>query len=117
MAMVAGADAHGPHPRGRPAVAILSSLLLAIFVLFLNLPWSPVFKGLGPDSGVYAYVGSSILHGQLPYRDAWEQKPPLGFYLNALAVWLFGRTPWALWWFDLIWVALCSVAAFLSSRK
>ena len=31
---------------------------------------------MGPDQGLYAYVGERILHGELAYRDAWDQKPP-----------------------------------------
>ncbi len=98
-------------------IMILWIFLLAIFVLILNLPWTPVIKGLGQDRGLYAYVGNAILHGQLPYRDVWEQKPPIGLYLNALAVLLFGRNPWATWWFNLIWVALSAIAAFLVIKK
>ena len=95
----------------------LWAVLLAAIVLLLNLPWSPAFTELGGDAGLYAYAGSAILHGQLPYRDVWEQKPPIGFYLNALAVALFGRTPWTIWWFDVIWVALTTIVVFLILRK
>ena len=31
---------------------------------------------MGADQGLYAYVGERILAGDLPYRDAWDQKPP-----------------------------------------
>ena len=31
---------------------------------------------MGADQGLYAYVGERILAGELPYRDAWDQKPP-----------------------------------------
>lgn len=92
-------------------------VFLAVFMLVLNLPWSPVFTGPGPDSGVYAYFGSAIVHGQVPYRDVWEQKPPLGFYLNALAVLLFGQNIWAIWWFNLIWIVLSGIAFFLILKK
>jgi hypothetical protein len=38
----------------------------------------------GGDQGLYAYVGQRILHGELPYRDAWDQKPPAIHYAYAL---------------------------------
>jgi hypothetical protein len=90
---------------------------LAIVVLWLNLSWNPTLKGIGSDSGVYAYIGSAIIHGQIPYRDVWEQKPPVGLYLNALAVFLFGRNLWAIWWFNLIWITLSAAVFFLVLRK
>jgi hypothetical protein len=62
-------------------------------------------------------MGSSILNGQLPYRDVWEQKPSIGFYLNALALAMFGHSPWAIWWFNVIWISLTSVFFFLLVRK
>jgi hypothetical protein len=38
---------------------------------------------MGPDQGLYAYVGERILHGELAYRDAWDQKPPGIHYVYA----------------------------------
>ncbi len=96
---------------------ILWIILIVLVVLWLNLPSDPVFQALVSDSGVYAYIGSAIVHGQVPYRDVWEQKPPVGFYLNALAVLLFGQTPWGIWWFNLIWVALSASVFFLVIKK
>ena len=44
---------------------------------------------MGADQGLYAYVGERILAGDLPYRDAWDQKPPAIHFTYALlrAVW------------------------------
>jgi hypothetical protein len=43
----------------------------------------------GGDQGLYAYVGQRILHGEFPYRNAWDQKPPGVHYTYALL--------WAVW--------------------
>lgn len=104
---------------GKKAIAfsIVWSIILAVLVLLQSLPISPVYQYLEADSGVYAYVGSAILDGQLPYREVWEHKPPIGFYLNALALLLFGHTPWAIWWFNVIWVSLTSIVFFLLIKK
>jgi 4-amino-4-deoxy-L-arabinose transferase-like glycosyltransferase len=37
----------------------------------------------GADQGLYAYVGQRILAGEVPYRDAWDQKPPAIHYTYA----------------------------------
>jgi hypothetical protein len=99
------------------AFSIAWSIILAVVVLLQSLPVSPVYQYLEADSGVYAYIGSAILDGELPYRDVWEHKPPVGFYLNALALALFGHSPWAIWWLNVIWVSLTSITFFLMIKK
>lgn len=55
---------------------------LAGLLLVLRLP--SLVQPMGPDQGLYAYVGERILHGELAYRDAWDQKPPGIHYVYAL---------------------------------
>lgn len=38
----------------------------------------------GRDQGLYDYVGRGILHGMLPYVDAFDHKPPLLYLVYAL---------------------------------
>jgi hypothetical protein len=49
-------------------------LALACFLLALRLP--SLVQPMGADQGLYAYAGERIHAGGLPYRDAWDQKPP-----------------------------------------
>ena len=42
------------------------------------------------DEAAYAYIGHRLLHGDVMYRDLTENKPPLGYWLYALAVALGG---------------------------
>lgn len=49
-------------------------LALACVLLVVRLP--SLVQPMGADEGLYAYVGERILSGGLPYRDAWDQKPP-----------------------------------------
>jgi hypothetical protein len=62
-------------------------LALAGALLLLRLP--AVVQPMGADQGLYAYVGERILAGDLPYRDAWDQKPPAIHYAYAVmrAIW------------------------------
>jgi hypothetical protein len=62
-------------------------LALAGALLLLRLP--AVVQPMGADQGLYAYVGERILAGDLPYRDAWDQKPPAIHYTYAVmrAIW------------------------------
>jgi hypothetical protein len=41
--------------------------------------------GFGRDQGIFAVVGRTILERGMPYRDAWDFKPPGIFFVYALA--------------------------------
>jgi len=44
----------------------------------------------GIDQALYHYVGSGWLHGHIPYRDAFDVKPPAIYALYAFAILLLG---------------------------
>jgi hypothetical protein len=99
-------------------ITIAAVLLIIIITILLQSQWTPKFGGImGADSGLFAYGGQQILAGKMLYRDVWDTKPPLTFYLNALALWLFGETPWALWIFDVIWIGIAAVILFLTLKR
>ena len=56
-------------------------LTLACVLLIVRLP--SLVQPMGADQGLYAYVGDRILAGELPYRHAWDQKPPAIHYTYA----------------------------------
>src|SRR5215212_115597 len=56
-------------------------LALACVLLIVRLP--SLVQPMGADQGLYAYVGDRIRAGELPYRDAWDQKPPAIHYTYA----------------------------------
>jgi 4-amino-4-deoxy-L-arabinose transferase-like glycosyltransferase len=62
-------------------------------------PW-PVVRGetepLDCDEAAYAYMGRRVVAGDVLYRDLTENKPPGGYALYALAVWLGGATELAI---------------------
>src|SRR5215203_4690013 len=62
-------------------------LALACVLVFARLP--SLTQPMGADQGLYAYVGERILAGDVPYRDAWDQKPLAIHYTYAVlrAVW------------------------------
>jgi len=61
------------------------SLALALRLPYVGLPI------LNRDETIYAVIAREILRGAVPYRDIWEIKPPLIFYLYALIFRLFGE--------------------------
>jgi len=53
----------------------------AAALLVVRLP--SLVQPMGADQALYAYVGDQIRAGGLPYRDAWDQKPPAIHFLYA----------------------------------
>jgi len=51
-------------------------LLLALACVLFVVRLPSLAQPMGADQGLYAYVGEAIRAGGLPYRDAWDQKPP-----------------------------------------
>jgi hypothetical protein len=48
--------------------------------------------GYGRDQGIYAVVARGLLHGEMPYRDVWDFKPPGIFLVYAAARALLGSS-------------------------
>lgn len=95
----------------------LSLPCLIALAITLHIPWNPGQRGLEPDSGVFAYGGSLILEGVIPYQGFWDNKAPGVFFIDALAIALFGRSPWAIWFLDLVWVALLLIVCWKLLRR
>ena len=60
--------------------------------------WHP----FGWDHGIFAAVGNVIVRGGMPYRDGWDTKGPLAYYIYALGQWIFGRHMWGVRILDVV---------------
>ncbi|MBN1681708.1 MAG: glycosyltransferase family 39 protein [Anaerolineae bacterium] len=87
-------------------------LILLILVVLTSLQLAPSVIDQGRDSGIFAYVGQVIRDGGVPYRDAWDNKPPGVYYINAFAFAVFGTNRWALWFIETITVFLTGLLLF-----
>ena len=66
---------------------------------------------LDTDAGVVLSVAARLLQGDHLYRDVWDNKDPLFFYVDAAALWVAGwRGPFLL---DIVWVATAAAAVWL----
>lgn len=89
-------------------------IVVVLFVLAIIVSWqlAPTVIEQGRDSGIFAYTGKVIREGGLPYRDAWDNKPPGVYYVNALSFYIFGTGRWALWITETLFVFLTGLVAF-----
>jgi len=100
------------------AVAILPYLLLTILAYCVIIQIAPHLE-LAPrvDSSVYLYVGDRILDGAVPYKDVWDHKGPLIYYINALGLAISDESRWGVWSLELIAVIFTALISFALFRR
>lgn len=84
-------------------VYVRELLFIVLLTLIVLLPISPLYiSSIGRDSGVFLYMGWRILSGEIPYRDIWDHKPPIIFYLNALGLVIGQNSRWGVWFVEFL---------------
>jgi len=76
------------------------SYIIPVAILFLLFAYPFIFIPFGNDQGIFAYIGTIINKGGMPYRDAWDLKPPVIYYLYSLGLKIFGSSMMSLRIFD-----------------
>lgn len=87
--------------------------LLAACVL-LSLLYCPPWDVFFDDKEIFRYTGMVIQRGGVPYRDFFDHKPPLIFFMNYAGL-LLG--PWGLWLIDAVLVLLATLLFFDLGKK
>lgn len=78
-------------------------LLLAILCFSIFVAIAPHLQPIpATDSSIFLYTGDQILEGQIPYRDVWDHKGPLIYYINALG--LLSGSRWGVWLLEVLFV-------------
>ena len=65
------------------------------------------------DSGVFLYTARQILSGDVPYRDIWDHKGPVLYFINVIGLLIEPDSPWGVW---LVETTLLLFASMLSYR-
>ena len=93
--------------------ALLVVCAAAIAYLFLQIS---MFR-YGRDQGIYATVAESMLQGGMPYRDAWDFKPPGIFAVYAFVRAIFGPAESSIRLFEILGLASVGAAFILFSAR
>jgi hypothetical protein len=75
---------------------------LVLFAAIGSLTWPSA-----RDQSIFEWFGGVILDGGVPYRDAWDLKGPLSYYVYALAMAVFGRHEYTIRILDLAAILTC----------
>ena len=76
-------------------IPVLVSFVGTLITLFPSNPNNMTLPSR--DSGVFLYVGWRFLRGDIPYRDVWDHKPPLIYFIDALGLALTPDSLWGVW--------------------
>jgi hypothetical protein len=74
---------------------VLISTLGTIIALYPNNPNNMTLPSR--DSGVFLYVGWRLINGDIPYKDVWDHKPPLIYFVDAFGLTLTPDSLWGVW--------------------
>ena len=95
--------------------ALLSLGAALLFAAILRAPIADI--PLERDEGEYAYIGERWLRGEVPYRDAFDQKPPGVFLVYGAVIRTLGRSVSAIHWGAQIWSFGTVVAVWALARS
>lgn len=65
-------------------VCAFLALYALILLLWYSFTTSPLYNRIGFDSEIFKVIGIGILEGKIPYRDLFDHKGPVIFFINAL---------------------------------
>lgn len=86
-------------------------ILGSIALNFLNSPLSQIFSD---DKQIFKYAGLVIYKGGVPYRDFFDHKPPLIYFVNVFN-WLVN--PWFTWLLDTMLIVFATLLFYWLCRK
>jgi len=117
MKYKSGATSH-PSAEALPAVPRSAQALLWIAALALLIAAAAptLFYPFTRDQGAYAYIADLMMHGRVPYRDAWDLKPPGVYWVYQAAFGLFGRSELAVRLFEALYTLLGAAAVYALAR-
>ena len=112
------------HPRAKDGLLsfvrmswVLPACALLLLIVLVSLQFAPSIIEQRRDSGIFAYTGKIIRDGGLPYVDAWDNKLPGVYFINALAFLVFGTSRWALWLAENLTIFAAGMALFWLLRQ
>jgi len=94
-----------------------AAVLLASIAAFVLVRVPLLSVPLERDEGEYAYIAQRMLEGEIPYRDAFDQKPPATFFVYAAALSLFGNSVEGIHLFLYVWTAATALVLFACVRR
>jgi hypothetical protein len=98
-------------------VLALFTLIFASLMLLVLLPSLPSLSPPGRDSAVFLYLGSRFVEGEIPYRDIWDHKGPVIYFIDALGYLIGGGSSWGVWLLQYVTLTATALIGFFALRR
>ncbi|OGM08169.1 hypothetical protein A2159_01665 [Candidatus Woesebacteria bacterium RBG_13_34_9] len=92
-------------------------LLFFIFIAFLILNVNLNTRIPMRDSGVFLNVARQVLDGKIPYIHLWDHKPPLIYFINALALLIDNKSLFGLWFLEFLFLSASTIVCYFLLKK
>lgn len=96
--------------------------MLVVVCCTIVLGLTSLLYPFGADQGSFSYMSSELLDGERLYEDVFNIKPPLTYYLVAMALATFGHTMMSIRLLDLLWqtgmvILIVAIASYLYQQR
>lgn len=95
--------------------------LLSIFLLII-ISWIVLFLAIIKplpliDSATFIYVAGVLLTGGIPYRDVFDHKAPLVYFLDAIGLLISNKDIWGVWILEYVNISIAVFFSYLVVEK
>jgi len=94
-------------------ISIFFLLFLYIFNIIFVMRLHTFYLFPQKDTGVFLYIGQLVAENKIPYKDSWDHKPPLIYFLNGLLFKFFPKESKTIAIFECFWIFIASIFVFL----
>src|SRR6476646_7370981 len=97
--------------------SLLPAAVVAVAAAALLLRCVSIAEPLGIDQSLWASAVRGLARGQRLYRDVWEQRPPGIYWIYLTGFRIFGWTPAAIAWLDILASSATTALLYAIGRK
>ena len=94
-----------------------SYLLIAVLAFIVSLQSNSnlfVYRDQGRDSAVFQYVARMMKYGYLPYKDTFDHKGPLLYFINLAGLYIDDK--WGIWVIEFLFLTVTCIFMYKSFR-
>lgn len=94
-----------------------SYLLVAVLAFIVSLQSNSnllVYRAQGRDSAVFQYVARMMKYGYLPYKDTFDHKGPLLYFINLAGLYIDDK--WGIWVIEFLFLAVTCIFMYKTFR-
>ncbi len=95
-------------------ILIFSLFITGLAVYCIPIIWYTI---PGTDGGVFMYIGKRMLDGAVPYRDIFDHKGTLLYFINALGIFISGGDIWGVRIVEILFMIISVLICYYCLRS